>query len=96
MEYSGEEIARLTQEAREGDVIRDFQASQFYGPINAIFDRLDRAAFETFKKIQPSDTDGIIQAQMMSKVIDQIRRELDRIVRQGDLAREYLKGEMEE
>jgi hypothetical protein len=90
MEYS-EDTQRLITISRNGDFMRDFQASEFWGPINeTIFDALDRKAFETFKKIDPSDTMGIMQAQMMSKVIAQIRQEIDRIIQQGLLAREQL------
>lgn len=56
---------------------------------------LQVSAFETFKKVDASDTIQVIEAQMMSKIIDAIRREIEIKINQGLLAERQLK-ELEE
>jgi hypothetical protein len=89
MEYNAE-TQRLIDLSRKADVLRDFKVSPYYNTLRAIFDALDQKAFETFKKVDPSDVNGVIQTQMMSKVISQLWREIDNTIREGDLALQTL------
>ncbi len=61
-----------------------------------IFKPLDRSAFETFKKVEPSDVNGIIEVQMISKVIDKIKLEISIKINEGVFAKNQLKLMAEE
>lgn len=52
---------------------------------------LQISAFETFKKVDANDTLQVVEAQMMSKIIDAIRREVEIKINQGLLAEKQLK-----
>lgn len=56
---------------------------------------LQISAFETFKKVDAADTIQVIESQMMSKIIDAIRREIEIKINQGLLAEKQLQ-EIEE
>lgn len=83
------DVDRETYEiAQLGEFFEDFVLSKEWTMLTRhIFDVLDMKAFETFKKIDPADTTGIMQAQMMSKMIDEIKKEISKLVEQGRLAR---------
>lgn len=93
MEYNAE-TALLIETSRKGDRMRDFKESEHYAAfIQIILDPLDRKAFETFKRVDPASPNDIIQAQMASKIVDQIKQEIESVISQGDLAKEYLRNE---
>ena len=56
-----------------------------------VLDKLYQQAFETFKKVDPEEPAQIIQAQMMGKIIDLIRLEVNKIIDDGDMARQLLR-----
>jgi hypothetical protein len=56
-----------------------------------VLDKLYQQAFETFKKVDPNSPTDIIQAQIMGKIIDRIRLEVNRIIDDGDMARQLLR-----
>jgi hypothetical protein len=55
-----------------------------------VLEKLYQQAFETFKKVDPEEPAQIIQAQMMGKIIDLIRLEVNKIIDSGDIARQLL------
>jgi len=63
-----------------------------------IFKPLDREAFEVFKKVSAEDMNGIIESQMMSKVVDLIKGRIQSIIHQGENAKAALinRGEEED
>lgn len=56
-----------------------------------ILTKIESEAWDTFKKIPADDVVGIIEAQMMSKIVDKIRAEIDRLIKRGQEARQRLK-----
>ncbi len=83
--------------AQKGEFFERFLKSKEWAVFDEeILERLDRKAFETFKRVDPNNKIEIIQTQMMSKIINQIRREIDNIVEEGRLARLNLETLPEE
>lgn len=81
----------LAEKGRLGEKFEAFRASEGYLLLRKqILDVLDRRAFETFKKVVPTEEYEVVQAQMMSKVIDQIEAEIDRIISEGVYSRQLL------
>lgn len=90
--YPLEELKRLEEKAHAGDAMRDFLNNGSYDLLNKkILEPMERAAFEVFKKIKADDHIGIVEAQMMSKVINQIRSTIESIIQEGQLAQETIR-----
>ena len=53
---------------------------------------LQIGAFETFKKVDAKDTVRVMETQMMSKMIDTIRKEIEKKINQGHLAELQIKS----
>jgi hypothetical protein len=87
----------LAEKGRLGEQFEAFRVSEGYLILRKfVLDVLDRGAFEAFKKVVPTEQYEIVQAQMMSKVITQIEAEIDKIISQGQFARQVLSQQMQE
>jgi hypothetical protein len=76
--------------------MEQFKLSEHYSNlVQHVLEPLDRRAFETFKRVIPTEPYEIVQAQMMSKVIDLIKAEIDSLIQLGYLAKEALKSTTE-
>ena len=53
---------------------------------------LQVGAFEIFKKVDAKDTVRVMETQMMSKMIDTIRKEIEKKINQGHLAELQIKS----
>src|SRR3972149_5040007 len=53
---------------------------------------LQIGAFETFKKVDAKDITRVMETQMMSKMIDTIRKEIEKKINQGHLAELQIKS----
>lgn len=89
---SNEYIKELEQRSSVGELLEHFLSSGAYDVLdNHILKPLEHGAFETFTKVNPNEAAEIIQAQMMWKVIQQIRGRIGTAIAEGNLARENLK-----
>lgn len=81
----------IQQQVQEGESMRGLiDSPQWKSFVDVILNPLEAKAFETFKKVDASDVYQVIEAQMMSKMIDAIRREVDLKIQVGDVARIQL------
>lgn len=78
-----EYIGRRLREIKDG---KDFKTVEEY-----ILLPLQISAFEAFKKADAGDAIQIIETQMMSKIIDMIRKEMEIKINSGKLAEQRLK-----
>ena len=53
---------------------------------------LQVGAFEIFKKVDAKDFARVMETQMMSKMIDTIRKEIEKKINQGRLAEQQMKS----
>lgn len=74
-----------------GDKAKEFMESEFWAFFDThVLQELDRKSFETFKKVEPSATLEVMQCQIMSKMIGQIKSELSSLIEQGQYAKTLL------
>lgn len=86
-----EHLKEIEERARLGDILADFANNGSLAILeDHILKPLDRGAFETFKKVDPSNLAEVMQTQMMSKVIDRIRQEIHSKIEEGKLAKQTL------
>jgi hypothetical protein len=55
-----------------------------------VLDPMQQEAFESFKKLVPSDFDSICQAQKLGQVVDEIKKRVDRKIELGRQARKRI------
>ncbi len=92
-----EQIQTYIEVSRIGDQMEQFKASEHSSNfVQHILEPLDRRAFETFKKVTPTEPYEVVQAQMISKSIDAIKGEIDSLIQLGYLAKQALKSSDEE
>ena len=87
---SEEEIIQLSEYSQVGDLMEDFSRNNLPDLNKYILEPLEKAAFETFKKVDPSDVNAVMQTQMMSKMIDKIRQEISSLIHRGKLAKHQI------
>lgn len=91
MDISQAQYELYVKTSNIGDKLEDLKINGVFDILEEyIFKPLDRGAFEAFKKIDPADTTRIIETQMMSKMIDSIKREVESKINQGKLAKDCL------
>ncbi len=91
-QVSGAELHRMEQISHIGDKLHDFSTNGSLSTLEEyVLEPLDKAAFETFKKVDPDKIPQIIQAQMMSKVIDEIRQTINKKIEEGRLMAETIR-----
>ncbi|MDP2672060.1 MAG: hypothetical protein Q8O68_00940 [Candidatus Daviesbacteria bacterium] len=91
-----EDTLVLREKVNIGIKLKEIVSRQDYKTLEEyVLVPLQISAFETFKKVDASDTIQVVEAQMMSKIIDAIRREIEIKINQGMLAEKQLK-ELEE
>lgn len=91
MDITEAEALRLQEVSMLGDRLKDFRANPMYALLDEhIFKPIEQNAFNAFKKISADDKTQIIQAQIMSKVVDLIRQMIDGKINEGDLAKAVL------
>jgi len=92
MEWGNEELVRLEKVSHIGDAMQAFVNGS--GGLEVletyILTPLEKKAFETFKQVNPVMQAEVIQTQMMSKVIDQIRQEIQIKIEEGRLAADSI------
>jgi len=90
-DYQVENLKRLEEESIIGDRFKDFIDGGWLDLLNDnIFEPLDKEAFELFKKVPAEDCNGIIESQMMSKVVDLIKGRIQSRIHQGENAKASL------
>lgn len=84
-------LQQLEEQARLGDKMKSFLKDGAYQILNdEILEPLDRAAFEAFKKVNARDELAVVETQMMSKIIDRIKKTIEEKIALGDYARQEL------
>lgn len=74
-----------------GNALEDLTRTEgFKVFIEHVLEPMDRAAFETFKKVPAEETTSVLQTQIISKVINGIRADIDKKIQAGRLARDTL------
>jgi hypothetical protein len=92
-----EALKQAEEKSRLGDKFRDFEANGVIATLeDHIFKPFEQVAFEEFKKVDPANTAQVIWAQMMSSVVDEMRRKIDSIISEGQKAKEDIKNYNEE
>lgn len=87
------DLLELQERAQLSDEFKEFTRTRGYALFEQhVLDKLYERAFDTFKRVDPERPAEIIQAQMMGKMIDQIRHEIGKIIGNGDIARETLRA----
>lgn len=82
---------QLEKESLIGDKFFDFVEGGWLELLDEyVFRPLDREAFELFKKVPAEDANGIIESQMMSKVVDLIKGRIQTRIHQGQNAKAAL------
>ena len=86
------DLLGLQERAQLSDEFKELTRSRGYALLEQhILEKLYQQAFDTFKKVDPESTTQVIQSQMMGKMIDRIRLEVNRIIDDGDMARQLLR-----
>jgi len=97
VDFPTEDLKAYEEASRTGDALENLKRSgDFAVFVEKILEPLDRGAFEVFKKVDPEDTIGIIEAQQMSKMLDRIDDELKRMIQEGYYAKEQIKNSTHE
>jgi len=87
-----EEIIRIFEERIQiGNTMQAMKTQ--YGEFieEHIFRPMREGALDTFETILPSDIDGIVQTQMMGKMVKRFRSRIDSLIQEGLLAKEQIK-----
>lgn len=90
MELSDAEILMIQDRAALGKRMEEMWL--VYGEMldKNLFEPLEVAAFETFKKVNATDTNAIIETQIMSKMLAKIRSRINQIISEGYEASQIL------
>lgn len=90
--YPPEELRKLEEKVQVGNWFYDFLHTGPYDLLNKhVLVPMDEGAFEVFKTIKADDHIGIVEAQMMSKVIGRIRTTIEAKINEGRMATETIK-----
>jgi hypothetical protein len=90
-EYQRENIRKWEEDSIVGDRFKDFTDGGWLDLLNEhIFSPLNKEAFELFKKVPAEDSNGIIESQMMSKMVDLIKGRIQSCIHQGQNAKAAL------
>ncbi len=82
-----DEVTRLREVAQIGETLQELVLSRSWMVFSfEVLDELEVSAFEVFKGTDPTAWEEIVQAQMMAKMIDQIRRRIQALISEGELA----------
>jgi len=81
-----EEVMKLRETVQRGQELSDFREKSLCILEKHILEPLEKQAFATFKKVDPSDTVQVMETQKMSQMIEQIRNQIDFYIEEGKLA----------
>lgn len=86
-------MQELRDRGQLSDEFKEFTRSRGYTLFEQhVMEKLYQQAFNVFKTVDPEHTSEVIQAQMMGKMIDRIRLEVNKIIDDGDMARQLLRN----
>jgi predicted RecB family nuclease len=85
------EINELYERSQLSDNFKELKNSRNFSLYEQhVLDKLYKGAFEAFTNVNPQNEVEVIQTQMMGKIINRIRQEIDKIIDDGTMARQLL------
>lgn len=88
-----EAIEQAKSRSDLGDKFREMQANGALVLLEAnIFKKIEKEAFDLYKSTDPSDMPAVAQAQLMGKIVDNIRSRIEIIIQEGNKAKDDIKN----